>query len=87
VAFRECLLTDSLGNCVNQLKEYSCKSWEPNYINKEKVRYGMEEKEGVEQLVCKGIPCIDGHCVDKSYDSNNEMMDSVSRLYAISQMK
>jgi len=87
VAFRECLLTDSLGNCVNQLKEYSCKRWELGFVNKEKVRYGKEEKEGVEQLVCKGIPCIDGHCVDKSYNSNNEMMDSVSRLYAISEMK
>ena len=87
VAFRECLLTDSIGNCVNQVKEYSCKRWEPNYLNKEKVRYGSEDKEGVEKLICKGLPCIDGNCIDKSYDSNNEMMDSVARLYAISQMK
>lgn len=87
VAFRQCLLQDSLGNCVNQVKEYSCKRWEPNYINKETVRYGKEDRAGLTQLICKGVPCIDGNCVDKSFDSNNEMMDSVSRLYAISQMK
>ncbi len=87
VGYRDCLLKDDYGNCVNQIKEFSCKRWESSYVNKNKIRYGKEDKEGVEQLVCKGIPCIDGNCIDKSFDSNNEMMDSVSRLYAISQMK
>jgi len=87
VAFRECLLKDSINNCVNQMKEFSCKRWETRYINKDKVRYGLEDREGEEQLICKGIPCIDGNCIDKRFDSNNEMLDSVSRLSAISQMK
>jgi conjugal transfer mating pair stabilization protein TraN len=87
VADRECLTFDSYNNCVNIKKEFSCKRWEPNYVNKDKIRYGKEDKQGVETIVCKGVPCIDGNCVDKSFDSNNEMLDSVARLYAISQMK
>ena len=50
------------------------------------VRTGLIEKEGREKLVCKGIPCIDGNCVDKSYETNGEMMDSLSKLYATSNM-
>ena len=81
-----CLLKDSLGNCVNMQREFSCKSW--NVINKENqtARMGFEEKPGKDGLVCKGIPCIDGHCVDKSYETNGEMMDSLSKLYATSNM-
>lgn len=87
VALSDCLLSDSLGNCVNQLREYSCKRWESSSVNVDKVRYGKEEKEGREQLICKGLGCIDGNCVDKSFDSNNEMLDSVSKLYLVSKMK
>ncbi len=87
VGYRDCLLKDDYGNCVNQIKEFSCKRWEASYVNKNKIRYGKEDKEGPEQLICKGLPCIDGNCVDKSFASNNEMMDSVSRLYAVSEMK
>jgi hypothetical protein len=87
VANLECLLLDSYGNCVNQKNEFSCKRWIPNNIESQKVRVGLEEKDGVEGLVCKGIPCIDGNCVDKSYQTNGEMMDSISKLYAVSQAK
>ncbi|UCM93078.1 conjugal transfer protein TraN [Candidatus Tisiphia endosymbiont of Melanophora roralis] len=87
VALLECLLTDSLGNCVNRKEEYSCKRWIPSPIESQKVRVGFKEKEGPEGLVCKGIPCIDGNCVDKSYMTNGEMMDSISKLYAVSQLK
>jgi hypothetical protein len=45
------------------------------------------EKDGQDGLVCKGTPCIDGNCVDKSYMTNGEMMDSVSKLYATSKMQ
>jgi conjugal transfer mating pair stabilization protein TraN len=44
------------------------------------------EKDGLETLVCKGVPCIDGNCVDKRYMTNGEMMDSISKLYATSKM-
>ncbi len=87
VALKECLLQDSMGNCVNQLKEFSCKRWVPVEIDSNKVRQKLEEKEGVAGLVCKGIPCIDGNCVDKSYQTNGEMMDAISKLYAVSQMQ
>ena len=82
-----CLLKDSLGYCVNMQQEFSCESWETLNRKDETVRMGFEEKEGKEGLICKGIPCIDGHCVDKSYETNGEMMDSVSKLYAASEMK
>ena len=87
VADRDCLLKDSLGNCVNLQKEFSCKSWEPATIDKEMVRTGLIEQEGKEKLVCKGLHCIDGNCFDKSYMTDDDMMDSVSKLYAVSQMK
>lgn len=82
-----CLLVDSAGACVNLQKEYSCKSWEPAIYEKESVKTGLVEKEGKEQLVCKGVPCIDGHCIDKSYMLDGDMMDSISRLASFSQMK
>jgi hypothetical protein len=87
VADLPCLLRDNYGNCVNLQKEFSCKSWEPATIDKEMVRTGLIEKEGKDRLVCKGVPCIDGNCVDKSYLTDGDMMDSVSKLYAVSQMK
>ena len=81
-----CLLKDSLGNCVNMQREFACKSWD--VVNKENrtARMGFKEKPGKDGLVCKGIPCIDGHCVDKSYETNGQMMDSLSKLYATSEM-
>jgi conjugal transfer mating pair stabilization protein TraN len=87
VADLPCKLYDNYGNCVNLQKEFSCKSWEPVTIDKETVRTGLVEKEGKDRLVCKGVPCIDGNCVDKSYLTDGDMMDSVSKLYAVSQMK
>ena len=87
VADLPCLLKDSLGNCVNLQREFSCKSWQPVTIDKELVRTGIVEKEGKEKLVCKGLHCIDGNCFDKSYLTDDDMLDSVSKLYAISQMK
>jgi hypothetical protein len=87
VALRECLLEDSLGNCVNQLQELSCKSWQPVTISKEQVATSLKEKTGVSTIVCKGVPCISGNCIDQSYITNSEMMDSISKLYAVSQAK
>jgi len=87
VADLPCLLRDNYGNCVNLHKEFSCKSWVPVTMDKNMVRMGLVEKEGTEKLVCKGVPCIDGNCIDKSYMTDDDMMDSVSKLYAVSQMK
>lgn len=82
---RNCLLKDYYGACINWEKEFSCKRWVPTYLESSHVRYDTEEKEGQEGLVCKGIPCIDGNCIDKSYEMDEEMMNSVSKLYALSQ--
>lgn len=87
VADKECLLKDSLGNCVNLKREFSCKSWQFSKKDNKEARVDLVEKDGQEGLVCDGIPCIDGNCVDKSYLTNGEMMDSISKLYAVSNMK
>lgn len=87
VADLPCLLYDSLGNCINLQKEFSCKSWIPVEVENQHARMGLTDKDGEEGLVCSGIPCIDGNCVDKSYETNGEMMDSISKLYMVSQMK
>ena len=84
---RDCILRDSLGNCVNLKKEFSCKRWTPVVLESETVRYGTEDKEGIEGLVCEGVPCIDGNCIDKSYQMDEDMVSSVSQLAALSQGK
>lgn len=83
----KCLLQDSLLNCVNMQKEFSCKRWEPRIKENQTVRMDFQAKDGQEGLVCKEIPCIDGNCIDKSYMTNGEMMDSLSKLHASSNMK
>lgn len=87
VAELPCLLRDNYGNCVNRQKEFSCKSWEPVTGEKEIVRAGPVAKEGKERLICKGVPCMDGNCVDKSYLTDGDMLGSVSKLYAVSRAK
>ena len=82
-----CLLKDNYGNCVNLKREVSCKSWQESTKENKEARVDLVEKDGQEGLVCSGIPCIDGNCVDKSYMTNGEMMDSISKLYAASNMK
>lgn len=82
----DCLLRDSLGTCVNQQQEFSCKSWEPVTIERNRVKTRLKEKEETESLVCSGIPCIDGNCVDKSYETNGEMFDALSKLHAAGKM-
>jgi len=86
VADVDCLLKDDYGKCVNQKQEFSCESWYPVTIENQTVRTGLKEIDGPDGLICKGIPCVDGNCVDKSYMTNGEMMDSVSKLYATSKM-
>ncbi len=81
-----CLLQDSQDNCVNMQREFSCKSWDVVNLENQTSRMGFKEKPGKDGLVCKGVPCIDGHCVDKSYETNGKMMDSLSKLYATSNM-
>jgi len=87
VANLRCLLHDNYRNCVNLEREFSCSREVTENIESQKTRVDLVEKEGVEGLVCKGIPCMDGNCIDKSYQTNGEMMDSISKLYAVSQMK
>lgn len=84
---RDCILRDSLGNCVNIKKEFSCKRWTPVTLESETVRYGTEDKEGIEGLICEGVPCIDGNCMDKSYQMDEDMVSSVAQLGALSQGK
>ena len=86
VGDKVCLLQDSLGYCVNMQREFSCKSWETTNQENQTVRTGFKEREGKDTLICKGMPCIDGNCVDKGYQTNGEMMDSLSKLYATSNM-
>ena len=83
VGLKECLLRDSLGNCVNQIKEFSCKRREMSFIDHEKLKRKITGDEA-KRIVCKGVPCIDGNCIDKSYDEDQDMMNSASQLYAAS---
>ncbi len=83
IRLKECLLYDSLGNCVNQRKEFSCKRRTMGFTEDKVVRQNPKGDEA-NKIVCSGIPCIDGNCVDKSYEMDTGMMESVSQLYAAS---
>jgi hypothetical protein len=78
---------DRYGNCVNIKKEFSCERNETDVIDIETVQFKPVSKNEASKLVCMNIGCIDGNCVDKTSDINNEMMDSVSKLQAASRMK
>lgn len=82
-----CLFRDAYGTCVNLQKEFSCKSWDPVMLQNQTTRYSLELKDGIESVVCKGIPCVDGNCVSKAYTTDGSMMDSISKLYAMSKVK
>lgn len=87
VADKQCLSFNRLGNCLNMQKEFSCKAWESvNKVDKQ-VRMDLIEKDGEQTIICKGIPCIDGNCVDKSYLTDGDMMDSLSKLYTVASTK
>ncbi len=86
VGLKECLMHDQIGNCVNQKKEFSCKRREMFTQDKAKLKQKLKGDEA-KKIVCKGIPCIDGNCLDKSYDMDEDMMNSASKLYAVSQAK
>jgi len=83
----QCLLRDSLGSCVNMQHEFSCKSWLQENRAHQEARVGLVDKAGPDSLICKGAPCLDGNCVDKSYVSNGEMMDALSKLSITSKMQ
>ena len=87
VADHECLLKDSQNRCVNRRKEFSCESWQEGSINQEGVRTQDHIKEGKAEEVCTGVPCMDGNCFDKSYEVNNEMMESLAKLGAATRVK
>ncbi len=84
---RDCLMRDSMGNCVNIKKEFSCKRWTPTVVESEEIRYGAENKQGEKGLVCEGVPCIDGNCLDKSYEMDADMVSSIAQLGALAQGK
>lgn len=84
---RECLLKDNYGVCINWEKEFSCKRSTSTHIETQRVSYDTQDVEGDKVMVCKGVPCIDGNCIDKSYEMDKEMMNSVSQLYALSKVK
>ena len=86
VSLRECLLYDSLGNCVNQRKEFSCKKREISFDETKRLRQKLTGDEA-KRLICKGIPCIDGNCIDKSYAMDGDMMSSAAYLNAAAKLK
>lgn len=84
---RPCALFDSLGNCVNIRKEFSCERFVPEIIESQTVRYGAKDRAGENALVCEAIPCMDGNCIDKSYEMDSDIVSSISLLKALSQGK
>ncbi len=81
-----CLIRDSLGNCVNLQKEFSCKKWQEDRVLSHLNYSDVVHNEG-ENVVCLGVPCIDGNCIDKSYDVEDDLVSSVSQLQALSHGK
>ena len=45
----------------------------------------FKNKQGEKGLVCEGVPCIDGNCLDKSYEMDADMVSSIAQLGALAQ--
>ncbi len=68
-------------------REFSCKSRKAISKKSKYITNSFQEVQGKETFRCKAIPCIDGNCFDKSYQTNGEMMDSVTKLKTMSNIK
>lgn len=86
VGIKDCLIRDNIGNCANLLKEFSCKERFLTHRNKENVKQILDGKEAA-RIVCKGIPCIDGNCIDKSYEMDEDILSSASMLHSVGELK
>jgi Type-1V conjugative transfer system mating pair stabilisation len=87
ISDRECLLHDRYGNCVNVKKEFSCERSETDHYDVETVKFNPTSRNAASKIICANIPCIDGSCVDKTSEVNNEMMDSISKLQGMAKAK
>ncbi|MDX1923623.1 MAG: conjugal transfer protein TraN [Rickettsiaceae bacterium] len=85
IAQTECFQKDRYGNCVNQGKDFSCED-QISYSHLQTEIKQISKGEKAKEFVCKGIPCIDGNCIDKSYDMDSNLMSSISELYAVSRL-
>ncbi|MCC2646645.1 MAG: hypothetical protein K0R02_710 [Rickettsiaceae bacterium] len=83
----DCILKDSMGNCVNQREELSCKRkvYEDEFSNE--LRFNSNDKNAPKKLICDAIPCIDGSCIDSKYPPNDEMMKTIAQLQMAINMK
>lgn len=86
VGLKECLVKEEFGNCVNRRKEFSCKERSWRGVERKFANVKVEGNEA-SKVVCKGVPCIDGNCIDKSYAMDEDILKSVSKLKAIASMK
>ena len=83
IRLKDCIIWDRYGNCLNQRKEFSCKKRNVEYLTEPTLKYTPTGDEAL-RVVCSGIPCIDGNCIDKSYNMDADIMKSISQLYAAS---
>lgn len=86
VGIKDCLVRDNVGNCVNLLKEFSCKERVRSYEERKNVKQVLDGKEAA-RIVCNGIPCIDGNCIDKSYEMDEDILSSAAKLHGLGELK
>ena len=78
---KECLFKDAVGNCVNALREYSCKTGEESYeVMRPKYISQNNDSNIPGGIKCKGLPCLDGKCGDNYFDKDEDMLNSTSKL-------
>jgi conjugal transfer mating pair stabilization protein TraN len=85
---KDCLFKDASGNCVNQLREYSCKSGDEEYeVQRPKFITQNNDSNIPGGLKCSGLPCFDGRCGKNEWDKDADMLNSVSKLNIASHSK
>ncbi len=78
---RECILYDGEGNCVNVLREYSCKTGEDTYkVMRPKYISTNDDLSIPGAIKCSVFPCMEGICHNPHWDKDKDMPDSVSKL-------
>lgn len=76
------------GKCVRSEKNFHCDKYEKVMVEEERTRFASSGIKQVGGVTCiTELPCSDGSCADKSYETNNEMLSSVAQLQVFKEMQ
>lgn len=70
----------SMSEQLEKLQELDKKRKDGKPLDQQQEKAQQLNEQQLNKLAGAEIPCLDGNCVDKSYASNGQMMDSLAKL-------